>query len=143
MSFQSGEANDAPWYSDSTALSHMTPSEGILTFKTPYQGTTNVVVGDGATLPVSHVGQAQLKTSTKPLHLKNVLHVPYLQYKLLSIQQLCNDNNCTVNFDASFVYIKGKATGTTILEGASDRGVYMNSPPFHQAFAILRVFWDT
>lgn len=115
----------------------MTPSEAILTSKSPYQGNTNVIVGNGATLPISHVGQAHLKTSTNPLLLNNVLYVPNLKYNLLSIQQLCSDNNCTINFDASSIYVKDKAIRTTILEGVSNQGIYTITPTCHQAFATL------
>jgi len=48
---------------------------------------------------------------------------------------LYDDNNCTLNFDASFVYIKDKAAGITVLEGASDQVVYTTSPFSHHAFA--------
>ena len=137
VSIQFSEANDALWYPDSTTLSHMIPFEGILTSKLPYRGNTDGIIGNRATLPISHAGQPHLQTSAKFLVLNNVSHVPDLQYNLLSIHQLCNDNNCTVKFDASFVHIKDKAMGTTILEGASDRGVYPVRPPSHHALTTL------
>lgn len=55
----------------------MTPSEGILSHKLPYKGTT-VIVSNGIKLPISHVGQSALKTSAPTLLLKNVLQVNLL-----------------------------------------------------------------
>ena len=86
----------------------MTLSEGISSNKLPYSGTSNVIVSNGTRLPIHHVGQASLATSAKPLTLKNVLHVSNLNYYLLSVQQLCRDNNHEVSFNSSFVYIKDK-----------------------------------
>ena len=82
-------------------------------------------------------GQAHLNISAQPLLLENVLHVPNVQYYLLSICQLYNDNNYILNFDASFVHIKDKAAGITVLEGASNQVVYTMSPFSHHAFATI------
>jgi len=61
-----------------------------------------------------------LATSSLPLALNKVLQMSHSKYNLLSIQRLCEDNNCEVNFDSSSVHIKDKAIGITLLQGTSD-----------------------
>jgi len=87
--------------------------------KLPYSGTSNVIVGNGTQLSILHVGQVSFPPFTKPLQLRNVLHVPNLKYTFLSVQKLYLDNNCEVGFDLSSIYIKDKQTGTTLLWGSS------------------------
>ncbi|CAH9109953.1 unnamed protein product, partial [Cuscuta europaea] len=50
------ETNDLVWYPDSGASTHMTPHEGILSYKTPYTGPNQMCVANGTKLPISHVG---------------------------------------------------------------------------------------
>jgi len=121
---QSGKANEALWYPDSTASSHMNPIEGIFSRKLPYNGSDSIVIGDGTYLPISNVGQVHLSASTSRFKLNNVLHVPNLKYNMLSVQKLCSDNNYEVGFDSSSVHVKDKATGKILLHGTSDGGVY-------------------
>lgn len=71
-----GEHNESLWYLDSGASAHMTSNEGILTHKIPYSGPLHVTVANGTTLPVQHLGQVSLQSLSRPLTLKNVLHVP-------------------------------------------------------------------
>jgi len=97
----------------------MTPSEGILSNKLPYTGTSHVIISNGSQLPICHVGQVSLPTFAKPLKLHNVLHDHALKYNLLSGPKLCRDNNCEVNFDSCSFYIKDKKIGTTLLRGSS------------------------
>ena len=103
------------WYSNSTAASHMTPNDGNLLFKIVYTGNALVKVGDSTLLPVKNVGTTSLASKARPLTLKSVLHVPKLQYNLLSVLQLCRDNNCTIVFDSSSVCVKDNITGDVLL----------------------------
>jgi histone deacetylase 1/2 len=55
---------------------------------------------------ILHIGQAILPTtSSKPLHICNVLHVPSVKKNLLSVPRLTHDNNVLVEFhpDSFFV----------------------------------------
>lgn len=92
----------------SSILPYDLPSEGMLVNKLPYKGTTSVIIGDGSKLPISCVGQVHLKTYANPLVLKNLLYLSKHLYNLLSVKQLCTDNNCSINFDVSSVHIKDK-----------------------------------
>ena len=42
---QSNEANDILWYPNLAIAYHMTPFESTFSYKLPYSGTSNVIVG--------------------------------------------------------------------------------------------------
>ena len=43
-----------------------------------------------------------------------------LKFNLLFVKRVSHDNNSILNFDASFMHIKDRTMGTTLLEGTSD-----------------------
>jgi len=103
----------------------MTPEDSKLLCKSPYSGSSQVKVGNGTLLPISQVGMIKLPTSSRPLTLKkNVFHVPQLRHNLLSVRQLCRDNNCSVVFNASCLCVKDKTTGEVLLQAPSVGNVY-------------------
>ena len=82
---------------DSGATDHLTEELDKLTVKEPYQGKDRVHTANGQGMPISHVGQAILaSTSSKPLHLNNVLYVPQVTRSLLSASKLAQDNDVFV-----------------------------------------------
>ena len=117
----------------------MTPTEGNLLSKSTYIGTDRVRVGNSTLLPIQHVGHLKIPTVTKPLVLNNVLHVPSLKHNLLSVKQLCKDNNCVVVFDDSSVCVKDKTSGNVLLHASLTGNVYPLAVPDSspKAFATL------
>jgi len=100
------EAAESLWYLDFAVATHMTLEEGILSSLTPYASSNQVEVGNGSLLPVANVGSLTIRTLSNPLSLNNVLRVPKLKHNLLSIQCLCRDNNCQVEFNSSCFSVK-------------------------------------
>lgn len=84
------------WYLDSVATHHLTNDLSNLNFYQPYHGSEQVMVGNGAAMPIQHSGKGLLPTPTNSFHLNHVYHVPSLSNNLVSVQQLTKDNNCTV-----------------------------------------------
>ncbi|CAL9008157.1 unnamed protein product [Prunus brigantina] len=80
----------------------------------------NVTVGNGEGLQICHIGTAKLSS----LSLPSVFHVPHLTANLLSMHQLCKDNNCNIIFDVSGFYIQDKLTKKILLQGKSSQGLY-------------------
>jgi hypothetical protein len=63
------------WIPDMGATNHTTPHAGnISLFRPPDLTTTSIIVGNGATLPVSLVGDTVL---LGPLYLNNILHTSH------------------------------------------------------------------
>ena len=56
----------------------MIPSKGILSNKST-EVTTNIIVGNGAKLSISHVRRVVLNTSAGLLVLNVILHVPSIE----------------------------------------------------------------
>jgi len=65
-----------------------------------------------------------IPTVTKPLVLSSVLYVPTLKHNLLSVKQLCQDNNCIVVFNDSSICVKDKISGKVLLRASSTSNVY-------------------
>lgn len=106
-----------------------------------YTGKDSVQVANGAGLSISHIGHTMLPGLSKPIHLRNVLHVPNLHKNLLSVQKLALDNNAFIEFHPHFFLIKDQATRKTLLRGRSHNGLYpvpiSSSPPDHAALSSV------
>lgn len=77
---------DTPsWLLDSGATNHITGDLNNLHLHHPYQGTDQVTVGNGNTLPIHNTGNGPLPTPSHSFQLRNVLHVPGIQSNLLFV----------------------------------------------------------
>jgi len=117
------------WVADTGATTHMTSELTNLELANPYQGSDAITTTSGAGLKISHVGTSKLHTSTHSFELKNMLHVPKLSQHLLSVYQLCKDNQCRFIYDDVSFWVQDKLTGTILLKGLCRAGYY--SIPFH------------
>ena len=79
--------NDASWFLDSRATHHVTSTTDSMNPNSEYSGTGKLALGDGSKLPITHIGHITLPTS-RSLHLKNVLMVPFITKNLISIYLL-------------------------------------------------------
>ena len=55
--------------------------------------------------------------------------MPKLQHNLLSVKQLCQNNNFIVVFDDSSVCVKDKTSGRTLLQASSTDNIYPSAIP--------------
>lgn len=76
IAFLSIVGNDN-WLMDSTATHHLTPNLNSVITPFLFLGFVKVIVTNGTSLTIYHVGSSFLSGS-RPLILKNVLHVPYI-----------------------------------------------------------------
>jgi hypothetical protein len=113
-----------PWYLDSAANAHITPDFTHLQASAPYQGTDQLLVGNGQGLPITHTGTSVLPTATGSLMLKHALCVPSITKNLLSVQKCAADNNVYFEFWPSYFLIKDQVTNQVLLKGPSENGVY-------------------
>ncbi|GKV45077.1 hypothetical protein SLEP1_g52200 [Rubroshorea leprosula] len=75
------DTNDETWYADTGATSHMTGDLGKLYNLNFYSGSDYVMVGNGATLPITHSGDSKLNCGDTKIILKNVLLAPQMKKK--------------------------------------------------------------
>lgn len=61
---------DDQWYMDTGATSHMTTSQGNLSFIFNTSIPKNILVGNGNTIPIHSYGHMHLPPPHPPLHLK-------------------------------------------------------------------------
>lgn len=71
-----------------------------------YNGTDNVLVGNGQGLQIAKIDSTQLSTPTSSFTLNNVLLVPEIQKNLLSVHQFCIDNCMYFEFHDHFFFVK-------------------------------------
>jgi histone deacetylase 1/2 len=90
----------------------------------PSSSSSQIIVGNGNLLPITHTGTGSLITTTSPLHLRNVLLSPALIKNLLSVRQLTRDNPVSVEFDALGFSVKDIHTREVILRCDYDGDLY-------------------
>ncbi|GMJ03321.1 hypothetical protein HRI_004001300 [Hibiscus trionum] len=112
------------WFPDSGATHHVTNASGTLHSSQPYSGKGMVHVGDGSALAISSVGQSEFLTPTHRLKLSHLLLVPQITRNLLSVSKFTEDNNVFLEFHAHSCCVKDEATGSIILHGKQEGGLY-------------------
>jgi hypothetical protein len=89
------------WISDTGATDHFTPDLHNIPDNQAYTDSQLVSVGNGNQLPISHSGNAQIRTSSHIFRLRQILRVPSMKSNLLSVQKFCRDNRTSFYFDAN------------------------------------------
>lgn len=124
--FQSGCSLGSPttsdWYLDTGATAHMTASTTSLSDHRNYSGNDHVYVGNGAQLPISHVGSLKLNSG---LDLLDVLVVPHITKNLLSISKLTSDCPVDVLFSNNSFVVQNRITKDPIATGRREHGLYV------------------
>ncbi|KAL4591550.1 hypothetical protein LXL04_004519 [Taraxacum kok-saghyz] len=81
-------SSSSDWLFDSGVSHHITNDLNALSLHSPYDGTDDLVIGDGSCLTITHVGYLLLPLSTTKFHLTNVLCVPHISRNIISISRL-------------------------------------------------------
>lgn len=86
------------WYFDSGATNHITHT--LQNIDQPHSSSLNngVLVGNGSSLPVSHIGKGLFPTPKTAFQLTNILHTPSITHNLISVYQFSKDNHCSLIF---------------------------------------------
>lgn len=127
------------WLLDSGASHHVTTDLNNLALHSPYDGTEELIIGDGTGLKITHIGSLSFPYLSSNIKLNNVLHVPSISRNIISISQLCNDNNASIEFLPHSFILKDLTTGASLFQGPVKSGVYeiQFTPP--QVFASTKV----
>lgn len=73
---------------DSAASSHMAHNLAVFDEYTLYKSNDIVVVGNGKTLAIDHIGIVTLHTSSEPVLLRDALHVPPRKISFMLVSSL-------------------------------------------------------
>jgi transposase InsO family protein len=118
------DSTPTAWISDTGATDHFTPNLHNIPDNHAYTDSQLVSVGNGNQLPISHIGNSQLRTSAYLFNLRKVLHVPSMKSNLLSVQRFCRDNHCSFSFNADNFQIQDRLTRKPLYKGFSKEGLY-------------------
>ena len=99
------------WLVDSAASHNMTTDLSNLLINYEYDGTDEVVIGDGSGFPVSHIGSLSLASSNRVFHLRDTLFVPKIQKNLISVHHFTKHNNVYLEFHPSYFFGEGSDHG--------------------------------
>ncbi|KAG8479468.1 hypothetical protein CXB51_029816 [Gossypium anomalum] len=112
------------WYPDSGATNHITSDMANLATASSYTGTSQVSMGDGASVPIAHVGSSHFMAGSRLLRLQTVLHVPTVCKNLMSVGQFARDNAVYFEFHPYLCFVKDLQTKKTLLVGYMHKGLY-------------------
>ena len=100
--------HDPNWYLDSGAIHHVTPDPLNLMEKIDYGDSEQVIVGNGSSLQIHHVGNSKfiLVLSNHSFQLNKLLHVPSITNNLLSVSQFAKDNKAFFEFHHNSCCVK-------------------------------------
>jgi hypothetical protein len=111
------------WVMDSGATAHIASDPGMLHSSRP-SSSSFVTVGNGSTMPTSHIGHVSLPSSAHSFSLNNVLIVPNLVKNLISIRRFSTDNSCSIEFDPFGFSVKDLHTKVEIIRCNSSGNLY-------------------
>ncbi|KAL8155975.1 hypothetical protein AgCh_001144 [Apium graveolens] len=111
------------WIIDSGSTDHICPNiDQFTTYKVVTETDNTITIPGGKKIRVFHIGIVKLNDE---IILKDVLHVPDFQFKLISVAKLCKDFSCQVMFTDEKCFIQGHfLKGPQIQLGSLSNGLY-------------------
>jgi hypothetical protein len=110
-------STDPNWYLDSGATDHITDELEKLTMHERYNGNDQIRIANSAGMDINHIGKSVIPTSSCPLYLNHVLHVPHAHKQLIAIHHFTLDNNTFIELHPYFFLDQGSG----LEEGATVR----------------------
>lgn len=102
--------DSSQWLVNSGASHHITNILNNPAIHAPYDGTEELIIGDGTGLSISHVSFIKFSRSSS-LILNNVLCIHSMSKSIIYISQLCLDNNAIIEFSSSSFSVKNLTSG--------------------------------
>jgi histone deacetylase 1/2 len=111
-----------------------------LSLRDKYKGNDQIHTASGAGMKINHIGHAIVPTSSRNIHLNDVLHVLDAAKNLVSVHHLTRDNFVFLEFHPDYFLVKDQTTKNTILKGRCRKGLYPLPPsrPIKQAFGAVK-----
>ena len=95
-----------------------------LSIHSEYDGTDKVILGDGSSLAISHIGYVALQSPLRTFTLRDTLYVPNLCKKLIYVHHFTKQNNVFVELHPFHFLVKDQITRATLLKGTCNNGIY-------------------
>ena len=118
---------DPLWYPDSDASNHLTPNSLNFSFKTSYEGSERVQVGNRVGMSIQHTGHFNMYSPSfnTSFILHNLLHVHSLTKNPMSVSQFAKQNKVFLEFHADTCFVKCQDSKKTLLQGFTKDGLYV------------------
>lgn len=107
------------WYPDSGASHHVTSDMQNIQNIIPYEGSDQILVGNGQGLPISSSGsyfQSPLNSNVS-LVFHNLLHVPNITKNLVRVRKFTKDNRVFFEFHPDVCFLKSQDSRKVLLRG--------------------------
>jgi len=118
------QVKDTKWLIDSAASHNITGDLAKLSVHSEYDGTDEVVIGDGSGLRVSHTGSLAFHSPTRTFHITDTLCAPSIHKNLIFVHHFTLRNNVFIEFHPFFFLVKDQITGAVLFKGVCENGVY-------------------
>ncbi|OMO59764.1 hypothetical protein CCACVL1_24626 [Corchorus capsularis] len=112
------------WLLETGASHHVTSYFRNLDLSDKYQGTDELIIGDGSGLNITHTGSLSIPTKAVSFNLKSVLCVPKVNRNLCSVSKFYRTNNVSVEFYPFSYLVKDLQTRKAHAGGLSEDGIY-------------------
>ena len=113
-----------PCLLDNGASHHVTTDLNNLNLHAPYDGPSDVVIGDGIELHITHLGSTSLSIPSRSFTLQNVLCVSNMKLNLKSISPFFKTNKTSVEFLSSSFPVKDPQTEPILIHGRTKDDIY-------------------
>lgn len=102
-----------------------------LSIRSEYHGPDQLQLGNGAGLPISHVGMSSFSVGSLTFKPKDIFHIPNISKNLLSVSKFTHDNDVIFEFHPDFFLVKDRRTGKVVLQGPNKQGLYRLNKSSH------------
>lgn len=89
------------------------------------------MVGNGQSLPMTHLSSGILHTTHYSFKLLDLLRVSHISSDLLFVNHLFADNKCVIIFNYDFFLIQDKSSSKILFQGPNINGLYPITPIEH------------
>lgn len=105
------------WLVDSGTSHHITNDLNNLSLHFEYEGSKEIMIGDGNSLKISCIGSTSLPSYYRNTHLSNVLYFPTMTKNLSFVSKFCSTNNVSIEFFPLSFVVKDLNTGAKLMKG--------------------------
>jgi hypothetical protein len=102
------------WLIDSAASHNITSQVSNLHLHSQYDGTDEVLIGDGSGLKITHSGSLSLPFPKHTFQVQDTLCVPTINQNLISVHHFTKHNNVFLEFHPSYFFVKDQQTRDSI-----------------------------